>query len=223
MGWYLDEGLATLRTQWRKKHPNAVVYTIADDLHGPTSNHQPEKNGPEPGQDAGEVDAADFMPGKDVSTGDLAELRKELLVHRDKRILYVIFHDTIVSSVVQPWVVRPYTGHYHEHLHVSVNDKYDANTTLWDIEGKPVKYVELSGDVPELQIGAEDVPGKTAHIRRLQAIANGVFGEDLDADGVYGPKSAAAVARIMSDDKNRTTANGSRVGLPEWRRILGVW
>lgn len=228
--WHVDEGLAVLIAQWKKKHPGAVVGTIGDAAHqAEDSEHNPERQGSAPGADAGEVDAGDFMPGHGVTEADLVELRRDLLDDRDPRLLYVIWHRTIVSSVVSPWVERAYSGAYHSHLHVSVNDKFDANRAPWDLgkEPRPMEYAKLTGDVPLLQLGDEDVPGKVRHINRLQVILNHSFGVSprLDEDGVYGPKSAAAVSKIMRDagDTSGTTKDASRIGVPEWRRVYGVW
>lgn len=222
--WYVDEGLAVFIAQWKKKFPRAVVYTIGDDNHT-VGEHVPEEQGSQPGQDTGEVDACDVMPGNGVTEKDLAELHTALIVARDPRILYVIWHDMIVSSVVQPWKIRKYTGKWHGHVHISVNDRYDANRAPWDIErgNRPVEYQELKGRLPIVRLGDEDQPGRTQHIHRLQATLNWLVHAGLDVDGVYGRKSAAAVAKAMKDDQARTTSNGARIELPEWRRILGVW
>lgn len=132
--WYVDEGLQRLIGQWRVMHPGAIVGTLGDAAHrNEDSEHNPEVHGPLPGQDTGEVDAGDFMPGNGVTIVDLADLRSRLLAGRDPRILYLIWHDIIVSSVVQPWVPRHYSGAWHNHLHVSVNDRYDNNPALWDL------------------------------------------------------------------------------------------
>jgi hypothetical protein len=225
MNWHVDEGLQTLADQWRKKYPGAVVYFIGDLRHQHSdSDHNPEDAGSAPGADAGEVDAGDFMPAGGVTMDDLAELRRQLLEARDPRLLYVIFKDMIVSSVVQPWKVRKYTGKYHHHLHVSVNDRYDRNVTPWDItddKGKPMQYVNLDGRKPLLTIGSEDQ--EVSHIKRLQGAVSAMTGIDLDTDGVYGARTAAAVAKLMRDDPLRTTSNGSKVAAPEWKRILGLW
>lgn len=223
--WHVDEGLAVLIAQWKKEHPQATVYTIADQFHSATSEHAPERQGSEPGKDVGEVDAGDFMPGKGVSWADLIELRDNLVEVKDKRYLYTIIKDEIVSSVVSPWKTRKYYGKYHAHLHVSVNDRYENNRASWDIDGavRDFKMFDLHGSFPELQLGDEDQRDKVQYITRIQGCLNAVYGLDLDTDGVYGPKTAKGIAHAMRTDKARTTTSGVRIRLPEARRILGVW
>lgn len=217
--WTVDEGLQTLIDQWKRAHPGAVVYTIADENHNSDSEHSPEKQGSEPGADAGEVDAGDFMPGHGVSDADLVDLRRQLIDSRDSRLLYLIKGQIIVSSVVQPWKDRPYGGAYHSHLHVSVNDRYAANRAAWDIEGgEPVPYVRkpITGTMPVLHVGDEDGSGPK-WIMRMQRVLK------VDDDGVFGPQTATAVKAWMGSDPARSSSNGGTVDIPEWKSILGVW
>jgi hypothetical protein len=227
--WRVDEGLAVLIGQWKAEHPGAVVGTIAGGGHTTDprkTDHAPELAGSAPGADAGEVDAGDFMTGHGVTMDDLADLRADLLRGRDPRLLMIIFQQSIVSSVVSPWKVRTYKGAYHGHLHVSVNDRFDRYTRPWDLgDNVPRDYTmrKLDGSVAELRVGDEDVPGEVQRITRVQAILNAVYGEHLETDGVYGPVTAAAVARVMKGDGARSSSNGAKLYVPEWRRILGVW
>ena len=227
--WRVDEGLAVLIGQWKTEHPGAVVGTIAGGGHTTDprkTDHAPELAGSAPGADKGEVDAGDFMTGHGVTMQDLADLRADLLRSRDPRLLMIIFKQTIVSTVVRPWVVREYQGDYHGHLHVSVNDRFDRNTTPWDLgDNVPRDYTmrKLDGSVAELRVGDEDVAGEVQRITRVQAILNVVYGFELQTDGAYGAKTAAAVASVMKDDGARSSSNGAKLYLPEWRRILGVW
>lgn len=123
--WYPDRGLGTLIAQWREEHPGAVVGTIGNEAHqAGTSDHNPEADG--------SVDAGDFMPGAGVTQDDLDQLAETLRTHRDPRIAYVIRRQRIFSSTVQPWVWRPYDGDYHSHTHVSVNDRHENDTSLWE-------------------------------------------------------------------------------------------
>lgn len=226
---YLDEGLQTLRSQWREEHPGAVVYWIGDDSHqAGTSDHNPEKDGPKPGQSAGEVDAADLMPSGGPTMADLDELARDLVNSRDPRIAYVIIRNQIISSTIQPWVPRPYYGKYHSHLHISVNDNYEANRALWKIGDEPMptyKRVDVKGKLPEIPIGADDGSG-TAYIKRAQSVLVGVFGHSLDLDGVYGPRTGATLAAVMKGKTGGlapSTPNGRLIGLPEWRVLFGAW
>lgn len=226
--WHLDEGLVTLRAEWQKAYPGAVVYTIGDLRHqAEPSEHNPEHQGSLPGQDEGEVDAADFMPsGGGVTMEILGEFRDALVATRDKRLLYVIYRDQIVSSVVSPWTVRKYNGTYHNHLHVSVNDLYDKNTSDWQWEkmmARTYTMLPVSSKWPELRVGDEDKDGGVQYIQRFQGILNAVFHQELVTDGVYGAKTAASLAYAMRADIHRTTSNGTRFGVAEVKRILGLW
>ena len=207
MNWYVDEGLATLITEWKRVHPEAVVYTIGDASHAARdSEHNPEKAGPLPGQDAGEVDAADFMGGHGVTDRDLDELFAGLVRNRDKRLLYVIHDRVIVSSVVQPWVRRPYKGTdpHTDHVHLSVNDLFDNNRSDWHWEAlvaRTLTMTTITSKLPEhLQVGDDDdLWTGYNHIARAQALANWMDNStpDVDTDGVYGPKSAAKFGKAL--------------------------
>lgn len=227
--WYVDEGLDKLADEWRAAHPGATIYFIGDDNHSKNpdiTQHAPDRGGSKPGDDKGEVDGGDFMPGKGVTRAHLNDLFYGLHRSRDNRLLTVIYEDMIFSSVVAPWKIREYKGTYHGHVHVSVNDNYNNDRSDWKWEKlveRTLEYKEIPGKFPELQLGDEDQPGKTQHIRRIQSIANGLFGEELDIDGVYGAKTKRFVQRMMKDDPARTTANGSKFGVPEMKRLFGIW
>lgn len=224
--WYLDEGLAAFRKQWWGFHPGATVYSIGDGAHDTdpdVSQHAPDRGtSGRPGDDRGEVDAVDVMPGKGVSSLDLGDLFGALVRSRDPRILYVIYQDEIVSSVVEPWKVRTYRGKFHSHVHLSVNDKYDAKVTPWKIGDVKVyaPRFEFAGKLPGLQMGMEDdaFDGYNA-IARAQLLANYVDNTtpDIDVDGVYGAKTAQKIKAAVKD------GNGKTIGLPEWRKLLGIY
>lgn len=216
--WHVDEGLAVLIAQWKRKHPRATVYTIGDRNHSTdpdVSQHAPEPDG--------EVDAGDFMTGNGVTLDDLADLHAQLMAERDRRLLMMIFKRTIVSSVVRPWILRPYGGAYHGHLHVSVNDRHEGDTTPWDLEADVRDYTmrELPAGLklPELRLGDEDAPGKTAYVRRVQQLLK------VDDDGVYGAKTAAALKARMAGATGwkASSTNGTKLYLPEWRVLYALW
>lgn len=225
--WRVDEGLSVLIAQWKKEHPGAVVYTIGDASHlSHDSEHNPEPDGSAPGADAGEVDAADFMPGKGGVTMDtLRDLRNDLLEVRDARLFYMIIDKEIVSSVVSPWKVRHYGGKKHSHLHLSVNDRFKANIEPWDIDGKGDAVARtytmrpVDGLLPELRVGDEDQAGKTGYIRRVQALLG------VEQDGVYGPETARKLAARMAgqDSYEPSASNGGKLYEPEWRVLYGLW
>jgi hypothetical protein len=205
--WYVDEGVAQLIGEWKRAHPGAVVGTIADDNHSTNpdvTQHAPDRGGSAAGDDRGEVDAGDFMPGHGVTDSDLDQLFDGLVSSRDPRILIVIHRNVIVSSVVEPWKRRHYSGAYHDHVHLSVNDKYDANRTDWHWEARVEradKYVPVTTSLPELlELGDEDAMFSGWNtIGRAQALANWLdhTTPPVDTDGVYGPKTAAKFGKAL--------------------------
>lgn len=223
--WHVDEGLAVLIGQWKAKHPGAVVYTIADNAH--STDPDVSQHAPEP---SGEVDAADFMPGKgSVTMADLRELRDNLREERDPRLLYLIIDKQIVSSRpvggYPAWAIRPYGGKLHTHLHVSVNDLFARNTNPWDIDGKDDDVAreytmrQIEGLMPELRLGDEDEDGKTAYIWRAQRLLG------VGADGVYGRVTSTALAKRMAAQSayKPSSSNGTKLYEPEWRVLFGLW
>lgn len=214
--WYVDEGLAGLIGEWKRAHPGAVVGTIADGHHSTdpdVTQHAPDDGGAAPGDDRGEVDGGDFMPGHGVTAKDLDQLFDGLVDSRDPRILYVIHRNVIVSSVVHPWVRRPYAGAYHDHVHVSVNDKYDANRADWKWEARverAQKNVKVATELPESLVLGDDDDMFTGynHIGRAQALANWLDNTtaDVDTDGVYGPLTAVKFGKALKVGRlNRLT------------------
>jgi hypothetical protein len=231
-GWYVDEGLDRLIDEWKADHPGAVVGTIGDPNHSSdpdVTQHAPDDGGPAAGDDRGEVDGGDFMPGHGVTDDDLDDLFYNLAESRDPRILILIRRNKIVSSVVQPWKIRTYSGKYHHHTHVSVNDRFDANRADWHWENdvaRTVKWDTTSCDWPQLQVGDEDPALKLPHamVKRAQALANVLDYTlpALDCDGVYGANTARKVSKIMAaSGRPPTAANGSRIHLLEWRVLTG--
>lgn len=207
--WRVDEGLATLIAEWKRAHPGAVVGTIADSHHSTNprvTQHAPDdgKSGG-PGDDPGEVDAGDFMPGPHVTAGDLDELFEGLIASRDPRILYVIHDRVIVSSVVEPWKRRPYKGSDpHKHVHLSVNDRFDDNRSDWHWEAlvsRTLTMTTVTTKLPEhLQVGDDDdMWSGYNHIARAQCLANWLDRSTpaLDVDGVYGPHTAAKFGKAL--------------------------
>jgi hypothetical protein len=207
INWYVDEGLAVLIGDWKGAHPGATVYTIGDSNHSTNpdvTQHAPDRGGSKPGDTEGEIDAGDFMPGKGVTEDNLDDLFDGLVIARDKRLLYAIRRDKIVSSVVRPWEVRDYLGKYHDHCHVSVNDNYANNKSEWHWEkamGRTIKYVDIpNAKLPELQFGDEDAAHDGwNHVMRVQALLNLQNKTDLDrldTDGVYGARTVQMVKAL---------------------------
>lgn len=84
-------------------------------------------------------------------------------------------------------------------------------------------HVTVLGELPVLRVGDSDQPGDTRWILRAQAVLKVLADPSLVPDGAYGPKTAAAIDKLMVSDGARSTSDGSRIGLPEWRRLYGIW
>lgn len=229
--WRVDEGLAVLIAQWKVKFPKAVVYTIGDASHASrSSEHNPEPAGSAPGADYGEVDAADFMKGNGVTHADLQELRDQLIEHQDPRLWYVIWDHKITSSTTQPWVERDYKGEdqHTDHVHASVNDKFDKNTAQWKLEDnvatKTHGTIDLDGLVmSEVKYGDDDdaFAGYDG-VLRVQAALWALVSRSIQVDGVYGGETRDGLKALMAkagDTKN----TGMKVGLAEAKVLFGMW
>jgi len=130
MAWRVAKSLIRLREQIDIKAPKrskASDGTIGDAAHAAsTSDHNPwVKDGP-----IGVVTAIDIT--HDPEDGcDAQQIVNALVASKDLRIKYIIWNRQIISSIVKPWVWRPYSGknpHSH-HFHLSIQpDKslYDS-------------------------------------------------------------------------------------------------
>lgn len=117
MSYRLAKSLETLRRQVNERWPARDKTSdgwIGDRAHrNRPSDHNPNS--------LGVVTALDI--DKDLSATEKVELVVNALVSsRDPRIKYVIWRGRILSSLVQPWVWRKYTGSngHFEHVHISV-------------------------------------------------------------------------------------------------------
>ncbi len=136
MDWRLAKSLGTLRDQINAAHPSRSKGddgTIGDARHqAEHSEHNPDKNG---------VVRAIDISNDPAHRADSDVMAKAIVASRDRRILYMISHRKICSSVVSPWVWRPYsgsdphTGHFH--LSVVEDPKLYDSTAPWSF-GAPI-------------------------------------------------------------------------------------
>lgn len=117
MSWRLARSLKTLRDQVNAAWPNRDKRSdgsIGDAKHSSRkSDHNPNA--------AGDVCALDI--DKDLSdTVTVETIVNALVASRDPRIKYLIWRGRILSSKVDAWTWRKYTGSngHFEHLHISV-------------------------------------------------------------------------------------------------------
>jgi hypothetical protein len=136
MAWRVAKSLLHLREQIDDTAPQrskASDGTIGDAAHAArSSDHNPWViDG-----SVGVVTAMDITHDPDNGC-DAERFVDALLRNRDGRIKYIIWNRRIVSSRVQPWTWRPYTGKnpHTKHFHLSVVDDkagYDS-TSPWHL------------------------------------------------------------------------------------------
>lgn len=148
MAWDVAKSLDVLLGQInamaprRSKASDGSIGDTAHQAQGSASEHNPEDK---PYPEADEVDARDFThdPG---AGADMDVISEQLRLSRDRRTKYVIWRQRIFSSYavagIPAWTWRRYSGAYHSHMHVSVNDVADDDTTPWAI-GPPRQEVTM--------------------------------------------------------------------------------
>lgn len=126
------ECLKTLRAQVNALAPKRSKLSdgwIADRAHSMRkSDHNPEPDGT--------VDAFDLT--HDPANGvDIQKVCDAIIASKDRRVSYLICNGQITAGNggPQPWVKRVYTGanKHTKHLHISVLDKTQDDTTPWAI------------------------------------------------------------------------------------------
>jgi hypothetical protein len=212
--WYLDHGLVTLTKQLELRYKGLTVYSVGDLSHKQgVSDHNPEADN--------SVDAIDVMIRGPFTAANAEWLFDTLTKYRDRRIAYFIYNRRIVSSTVQPWKVRGYTGSnpHTDHVHLSVNDKYENNIAPWNLGGSAVAEKKVHTTMvglddysfPVLRQGMNDKNYAGYNmVYRLQLLV----GAKVDSD--YGPETAKKVKAKLGGK-----VDGKTVGEKEWCVIAG--
>lgn len=188
---YLSKSLETLRSQVNEFAPQRSKASdgwIGDAAHASRkSDHNPDEDG--------SVDAIDIT--HDPKGGvDCAKLLTALINSKDRRISYMIFNGKIVSghAGTKPWVRRNYTGKnkHTQHLHISVLDKNQDDTTRWQIDSA------FEGVVPLKDIYDGNVHNEVMVVQeRLDALG---YPEVGAFDGRWGNRTRAAVLAFRADN-----------------------
>lgn len=207
MAWRIAKSLDKLRSQVNAKWPHrnkSSDGTIGDEAHASrSSDHNPwVKDGK-----IGVVTGMDITndPNNGPVSNDLAEA---LRASRDPRIKYIISNARICSGDAgpSPWVWRKYSGAnaHRKHVHLSVNAEkslYDS-VKPWKIGGKfiePVATVDPAEEPAPLNIQPVTAP-KRIDVETIQKRLDGIgYHEVGGIDGVWGGKTAAAIAAFKND------------------------
>lgn len=129
----ITKSLNTLRSQVNAlapKRSKASDGWLGDAKHSMRkSDHNPEPDGT--------VDAFDLT--HDPKNGvDIQRVRDAIVASKDRRVSYLICNGFITAGNggPKPWIARVYIGtnKHNKHLHVSVLDAYQDDTTPWKIE-----------------------------------------------------------------------------------------
>jgi Putative peptidoglycan binding domain len=195
MAWRPAKSLIQLRDQINRLAPTrskASDGTIGDASHqSRDSDHNPWV------QDGGigVVTAIDIThdPGDGC---DCEQIVQALLISRDVRIKYIIWNRRIVSSTVQPWLWRRYTGSnpHTKHFHLSVkSDKvhYDSQKD-WQIDSFGGQFRTLELDSPRMR-------GGDVRIVQQKLLELGYLDSEDDVDSIYGPDTETAVRKFQTD------------------------
>lgn len=171
----IAKSLDTLRSQVNGLWP---VRSKANDGWLGDARHQATKSDHNPNT-AGVVTALDITndPAHGLVSRKLGEM---LLASRDPRIKYIISNAQIASSLVSPWVWRPYSGsnEHREHVHISVM----TDPKLYD-------------DPRPWQIGVATIP---------QPATPGHFGNIVATEfGGAGDEQSSAYPDVAADWPNR--------------------
>jgi hypothetical protein len=192
------KSLSTLRDQINKLAPKRSKLSdgwLGDKAHSMRkSDHNPEPDGT--------VDAFDLT--HDPKNGvDIQKVADAIVASKDKRVSYLICNGRIVSGAggKSPWVWRKYTGanQHNKHLHISVKDVGQDDTTPWKIDAafgkvspkpapKKPPVVKPAGVDKDVIIGIQ---------KRLSDLGYNPGG----ADGLLGPLTRGAILSFKNDNK----------------------
>ena len=172
----LEQLLIQADEAWPIRHP--ADGTLGNASHSSRrSDHNPDSNGIVRAGDIGEV-----------TEDDAFALAEALRISRDPRIKYVIHERRMYSSYpkgdVPAYTWRHYSGtngHW-SHVHISVLETNQNNTSPWDIgEAGPNIMLVIDIQIALNKAGITDFDG-----------------EALEEDGEYGPRTAAALVKGFS-------------------------
>ena len=224
--WRLARSIARLKDEVETEYPGTIVWTIGDEDHQSTwSDHNPNE-------------CCDVVCAADVKGNaglDLAAFVRHLITNPHPNLRYVIYNRKIYQRK-NNFEPQNYTGPnaHAEHAHVSSGNgpdgrsttNYDNGSTSWRIASidktpskpsqpsKPsVPTTKLGNKMPTIQNG-----NKGSRVRMLQGLLI-AWRYNVAVDGVFGPKTEAAVRSFQS--KYAKPSDGI-VGPITWNALLGL-
>lgn len=225
--------LALLRTEVNTLAPardKGADGWIGDAAHRKvSSDHNPDETGKTPHEDADNVDEVHALDvdatgpwpaGKDL-TWMVETIRGRALRGLEDRLQYIIWQHRIASKDTG-WGWHGYTGtdpHTgHAHFSAVYTSAQEADVRPWGLlaPARPA-LVGLDGyALPVLEPGADDADDAGYHsVARAQQLL-GWLGHDVGAvDGVYGPRTVAAVKALVG-------GTGRKIDLPVWVKLYGL-
>lgn len=240
--YFIAPALAVLRDEANKAFPKRDKAT--DGWLGDAS-HQARKSDHNPcwscsGRSRGVVRALDIDISPDGDPN--RDLAREVLsaVIGDPRVWYVI-HAGKIYSRTHGWVARVYTGPnpHIGHVHVSLNgangvsgDPGNFDTSPWGLAGGKAPEPEPVRPKVSLAavIHAARFPRREVHpvaVKRVQRALNAKARAGLAVDGIYGPRTRAAVAAFQraqgwtgaDADGILGRTSGTRLGVNRFRLV----
>jgi hypothetical protein len=224
MNWRPSKSIDRLSDEVKTAYPGTIVWTIGDEDHqSGWSDHNPNE-------------CCDVVCAADVKGNaglDLADFVRHLITHPHPNLRYVIYRRKIYQRK-NNFEPEDYHGSnpHDEHAHVSTGNGPDGRSTrdydstaswrIADIEdgapppakpSKPSTGTKLGDKMPTIERG-----NKGSRVRMLQGLLI-AWGHKISVDGVFGPKTEAAVRSFQG--KYAKPVDGI-VGPITWNKLLGL-
>lgn len=222
--WRLAKSLVVLTSELEYAYPDTIVWDIGDKAHqGTWSDHNPNVC-------CDVVCAVDVVDDSDI---DLPKFVAHLLANPHPNLRYVIYAGYIYQRK-NGFKREVYNGvnKHKGHAHVSTGDGPDGRSTsnydstvTWNIDdldgavtppkpSQPSTGKKLGDKMPQIKKGA-----KGHAVRVLQAVLRSVWGYNIAVDGIFGPKTEAALRRFQG--KHAKPVDGI-AGPITWNALLGL-
>lgn len=221
--WRLAKSLIVLTSELEHAYPNTVVWDIGD------KDHQDSWSDHNPSECCDVVCAVDVLDDTDI---DLPKFVAHLLANPHPNLRYVIYNGFIYQRK-NGFKAEVYNGpnKHKTHAHVSTGNGPDGRSTSnydstasWDIDDiddapslpkpkPPTTGKKLGDKMPTIQRG-----NKGSRVRMLQGLLI-AWGYSISVDGVFGPKTEAAVRSFQG--KYAKPVDGI-VGPITWNKLLGL-